>query len=182
MVTNDEIVLPIVEPVKGEYWIYLFIPNVIFIVSGLISFKYEFFPPEIVFFIIVAIPLFGTLVYINIIESLKKFKISNNKIILQKQKIILFADNQSNELPIHNINMITVKYSGYDERLYISNTIFSRRQRKGNDNFIAIFYNDSSQASYEFYIKNKRDSIVLMNILQALKRIVNLRILTLSEK
>lgn len=166
--TNDEIILIIVESKKKKLGIYIFLIDSFLIICGLVLLNYKILPFEITFFVFFGIPFISIPTFIGINHNLKNFKLTNNRIILKKDKLIRHVNNEYKEEPYDKIKKITIKYSGFDEGSF-NHPIFNRYPKMGNCNFIEIYTIGDKKDVYEFYIKSKRDSIVLKNILEFLR-------------
>lgn len=174
--TNDEMILVLVEPRKKKLGLYIFLIYSFLIICGLISLSFNILSFEVTLLIFFGITFISIPPLIGINHNLKNFKLSNDKIILQKDRLLKQIDNQSTEKSIIGIKKIILKYSGFDEGPF-SPPFFNRNPIMGNQNFMEIYYIDDTKDSYEFYIKTERESIVLKNILVSYRTSIEVEIL-----
>jgi hypothetical protein len=174
--TNDQIILTIVEPKEKKLGSYIFNIDTFLIACGLILLHYKILPFEITFFLFIGVPIISIPTFLGINHNLKNFKLTNDRIIINKDKLIRQINGQTIEESFDQINKIILKYSGFDEGPF-NHAIFNRYPKLGNSNFIQIFSSDNSNENYEFYIKTKRDSIVLKNIFESLRSRIRIEII-----
>lgn len=172
---NSGLILTIIEPKNKRFGIYVIAIDMTLIICGLVLSNFSSKPFELASFICFGITFISIPIFIGINGNLKNFRLTNNKIILQNDKLILQIDNQTKGKQLIDINRIVLKYNGYDEGPFY-HPFFNRNPKKGNHNYIEIEYLDTTNDSYEFYIKTKRDSIVLKNTLEFLRSKVDITI------
>jgi len=173
---NNGLTLTIIEHKDKKLGIYFLIVDLILIICGLILSNFHSKPYELASFICFGATFISIPIFFRININLKNFRLTNNKIIIQNDKLILQIDNQTKDKQLIDISRIVLKYNGYDEGPFY-HPLFNRNPKQGNLNYIEIEYLDTTNDSYEFYIKTKRDSIVLKNTLDFLKSKVDITII-----
>lgn len=175
-IQNEDIILTLVEPKKKKFWSYIFIIDSFLIICGLFFLNFKVLPFELTIFIFFGLPLISIPAIISINHNLKSFKLTNNRIILKKEKLIRQVNDQNDEVSYDQIKKIIIEYSGFDEGPF-NHPIFNKYPKLGNSNFIEIYSIDDKKNCYEFYIKSKRDSIVLKNLLEYLRSNITIELI-----
>jgi hypothetical protein len=172
---NDEITLPFIIPGKNKLGLYYIIAIVSIFFIGITLYKLNLINDEILS-LLFGISFISTFSYIRFSQGMKDFSLSKAGIILKKDGIIKYIENQYQEIALNEIKKIAIGYCGYDEgnsRV----TFFGGNPHRGSDNIIKIFYADGTTERNAFYIQTERDSIVLKNILVSLKTKIEIEVI-----